>query len=126
MARILIIDDEPAIRGLLGLQLGNAGHTIIEAAHGIEGLAMAEEQAPDLIFLDGMIPKIDGWQVCKRLKGNAKTNHIPVVMLTTCNEKIEEMRGWESGVNEYLTKPWLPAQVLEVTTRLLGTKTGTP
>lgn len=120
MAKILIIDDELAIRGMLKFQLEKTNHIVIEAADGQEGLAQLQSQLPDLVFLDVMIPKMDGWQLCREIKSNSNTKNIPVVMLTSRNQKIEELRSWESGADEYLTKPWTADQVLEVTSRLLA------
>src|SRR5262245_59409176 len=119
MAAILIIDDEPAIRGILRLQLEKAGHQVLEAVDGQDGLEQAQSKPVDLIFLDVMIPKMDGWHLCKEVKGHPKTKHIPVVMLTSCTQKIEELRAWESGADEFLAKPWMPAQVTDVLSRLL-------
>jgi DNA-binding response OmpR family regulator len=117
LAKILIIDDEPAIRGLLRLQLEKAGYSVIEAADGIEGLLTVKTETPDLIFLDVMIPKMDGWQVCQEIK--KKYSQIPVIMLTTLTQTIEEMRGWESGADEYVGKPWSVDQVLEIVAKFL-------
>lgn len=121
MSKILIIDDEPAIRSLLRLQLEKAGHTVLEAADGVEGLLMVKNDAPDLVFLDVMIPKMDGWQVCREIK---KLRSVPVVMLTTLTQKIEEMRGWESGADEYVGKPWTGEQLRDVLGKFL--KAGKP
>ena len=116
MGKILIIDDEPAIQGLLKLQLEKAGHEVLIAADGAEGLANAKKNNPDLIFLDVMIPKMDGWQVCREIKKSSQT---PIVMLTTRTQKIEEMRGWEVGADDYVGKPWSPEKLKEILDRFL-------
>ncbi len=114
MARILIIDDEPAVRAVLKFQLEKAGHVVAETTNGAEGLSTAQDAPPELIFLDAMMPKMDGWQVCRELKKDGRTKSIPVVMLTALSEKIDELRAYESGVTEFLTKPWEPKKLKEL------------
>lgn len=114
MSKILIIDDDPANRDILRARLEQAHHEVLEAADGEEGLRLLESRTMDLIILDIMMPRIDGWQVCHRIRANPVTKSIPVIMLTACGQTIDQLRGWESGANEYLTKPWDPAQLLQL------------
>jgi len=114
MAKILIVDDDPENREILRARLEAAGHTVTEAPNGEEGIWLVDTIMPDLVFLDVMMPKIDGWHVCGQIKSNAKTQTIPVVMLTAMGQQIDKLRGWESGADEYLTKPWDPAKLLEI------------
>lgn len=93
-----------------------AGHSVLEASDGMEGISVALSEHPNLIFLDVMIPKKDGWQVCREIK---KTVDIPIIMITTCTQKIEEMRGWESGADDYIGKPWVPADLAQAVERAL-------
>jgi PAS domain S-box-containing protein len=99
---VLVIDDEPAVRDLMSRSLGTEGIRIITASDGEEGLRRAKELHPDLIFLDVMMPKMDGWAVLTALKADPATIRIPVVMLTIVTNK--EM-GYVLGASEYLTKP---------------------
>ena len=99
---VLVIDDEPAVRDLMSRSLSSEGIRIITAGDGEEGLRKAHELHPDLIFLDVMMPKMDGWAVLTALKADAKVMRIPVVMLTVVTNK--EM-GYVLGASEYLTKP---------------------
>jgi PAS domain S-box-containing protein len=99
---VLVIDDEPAVRDLMSRSLGSEGIRIVTAADGEEGLRKAHELHPDLIFLDVMMPKMDGWAVLTALKADADLMRIPVVMLTIVTNK--EM-GYVLGASEYLTKP---------------------
>ena len=117
MALILIIDDEAPIRAILSFQIKKNGHTVLEAQNGEEGLRLAVTQRPALIFLDVLMPKIDGWQLCKRLKEEPRTQSVPVVMLTNSVNQIDELHGWEAGVDEYLTKPWDPRKLHDVINR---------
>jgi DNA-binding response OmpR family regulator len=119
MATLLIIDDENPIRALLKIQLSKNGHTILEAADGEEALSIVRTSRPDLIILDIIMPKKDGWQVCRELRDNPKTRSLPVVMLTGCHDHIAELRGWECGIDAYLTKPWDSEQLNQITARLL-------
>jgi DNA-binding response OmpR family regulator len=114
MSKILIVDDNPENREILRARLETAGHAVTEAPNGEEGLRLMDSDMPDLVFLDVMMPKIDGWHVCSQIKSNAKTKMIPVVMLTAMGQQIDKLRGWESGADEYLTKPWDPAKLLEI------------
>ena|SRR5258706_7806062 len=114
MSRILVIDDDPENREILRIRLEQSGHEVKEAPNGEEGLRLSEEFLPHLIFLDVMMPKVDGLQVCREIKSNPKTERIPVIMLTACDQQIDKLRGWENGADEYLAKPWDPAKLLEV------------
>ena len=102
MTTVLVIDDEPAVRDLMSRSLGSEGIRIVTAADGEEGLNKARELVPDLVFLDVMMPKMDGWAVLTALKADPKLMRIPVVMLTIVTNK--EM-GYVLGASEYLTKP---------------------
>ncbi len=105
MPKILIVDDDSDNREILRARLQKGGYEILEAINGTSGLDAARTQNPDLVILDVMMPKMDGWQVCRALRDDPKTKALPVIMLTAKNQQIEEMRGWESGANEYVTKP---------------------
>lgn len=114
MATLLLIDDDPENRDILKTRLEQAGYKVVEAQNGEEGLALSISCKPDLIFLDVMMPKMDGWQVCRSLKANPETGQVPIVMLTACSKQVEELRGYESGANDYIMKPWDHERLLEV------------
>ena len=114
MAKILVIDDDSANREILRARLEKAGHHVTEASHGEEGLSLLDTDLSDMVFLDVMMPKVDGWQVCRLIKENPKTKSVPVVMLTALSQQIDQLRGWESGADEYLTKPCDPAKLIEL------------
>ncbi len=104
-ARILIIDDVPANTRLLGARLG-AEYYEVKAAHdGATAIADALAWQPDLILLDVMMPGMDGYETCRRLKADRRTLHIPVVMVTTLDQTAERVRGLEAGADDFLTKP---------------------
>lgn len=99
---ILVVDDDPSVRSLLARTIGNEGYRVIEAANGVDALALAREHRPEAITLDVMMPKLDGWDVLKALKGDALLRNIPVIMVTILNE-----RGMAIplGAADFVTKP---------------------
>ena len=106
MARILIVEDEKDLQEVLAYNLRQAGHTPILAADGREALAAIEAQPPDLVLLDLMLPDMSGTDVCRALKSDAATRHIPVVMLTAKGEEIDRVVGFELGADDYVVKPY--------------------
>jgi diguanylate cyclase (GGDEF)-like protein len=104
--KVLVVEDEPNIREIINFNLENWGYDVIQATDGETALAMAEEYSPDLILLDLMIPKIDGIEVCRRLKGGFWTSRIPIIMLTARKEVKDKVRGMEAGADDYITKPF--------------------
>lgn len=124
MPRILVVDDDAVNRDIVRTRLEAAGYEVCEAGNGEEGVNLAQKQVPDLIILDVMMPKVDGLLACRILKTNASTRNVPVLMLTARNRQLEEMRGWESGADEYLTKPCDHAQLLATVARLLAAAKG--
>lgn len=122
MARILLIEDDPHALEMLRFRFTKAGYEVVEALDGDDGLLKALRK-PDLIFLDVRIPKIDGWELCRILKKEPRTQHIPIVMLTGCAQPIQEEYGKACGADAYLTKPWDPKQLMDLTQRLISRKT---
>ncbi|NTW24270.1 MAG: response regulator, partial [Lentimicrobium sp.] len=102
---ILIVEDNDDVRTYIREQL-EADYLVNEARHGEEGVVMAEEQIPDLIITDVMMPRMDGYQFCKAIRINEKTSHIPMVMLTAKSALDDKITGLESGIDAYLTKPF--------------------
>ncbi len=104
--KILVVDDEMRMRKLVGDFLKKNGYQVIEAADGSEALDIFfEQQDIALIILDVMMPRMDGWQVCKELRAYSK---VPIIMLTAKSEERDELLGFELGVDEYITKPFSP------------------
>ena len=110
--RILIVEDEKDVVDLLTLNLRKAGGFVVSTAtDGAAGLAKAREEKPDFIILDLMLPKMPGLEVCKILKTDPATRHIPILMLTARAEEVDRIVGLEFGADDYVTKPFSPREV---------------
>lgn len=112
MSRILVIDDDPAITELVSINLEMAGYTTVQAEDGIKGQALALQMQPDLIMLDLMLPKVDGFTVCQRLRRDERTANIPVLMLTALGQTQDKVDGFNAGADDYLTKPFEVEEML--------------
>ncbi len=121
MAKILLIEDDPNALEMLRFRFEKAGYEISIAVDGEEGLMKALRK-PDLIFLDIRIPKMDGWELCKALKKETRTQEIPIVILTGCSQPLQEEYGKTCGAAAYLTKPWDPQELMSLARRLIQTK----
>src|SRR5882672_7669609 len=104
-ARILVVDDVPANVKLLEARLSAEYFDVMTAANGTEALAICARAECDIILLDVMMPDMDGFEVCRRLKTSPATHHIPVVMVTALDQPSDRVRGLESGADDFLTKP---------------------
>src|SRR5437899_4310115 len=109
--KILIIEDESDVADLLALSLRKAGFNTSAAADGASGLQKARDNRPDFIILDLMLPKMSGLEICRILKGDAATSHIPILMLTAKAEEVDRIVGLEFGADDYVTKPFSPREV---------------
>ena len=116
--KILVVDDERHIVRLVQVNLERQGYQVVSAFDGREALKKVESERPDLIVLDVMMPHMDGFEVLKRLKSEDKTKDIPVVMLTAKAQDADVFRGWASGVDCYLTKPFNPIELLTFVKRI--------
>jgi two-component system, OmpR family, phosphate regulon response regulator PhoB len=102
---ILVFEDEDALATLLQYNLEKEGYRVSVASDGEEGLMQAEEETPDLVLLDWMLPKVSGIEVCRRLRGRPETRNVPIIMLTARGEESDRVRGLDTGADDYLTKP---------------------
>jgi len=103
---ILIIEDEPSLVEVLTYNLAKEGYELVVATNGQEGLRLAQTTLPDLVILDLMLPMIDGLDVCRRLRGNPKTQAIRIMMLTAKSEEVDEIVGFSMGTDDYVNKPF--------------------
>ncbi|WP_366554793.1 phosphate regulon transcriptional regulator PhoB [Aquibaculum sediminis] len=111
-ATILLVEDEAALITLLRYNLEKEGYRLVEAHDGEEALVVAKEEQPDLILLDWMLPLLSGLQVCRQLRRNPETRETPIILLTARGEETDKVRGLESGADDYITKPFSPAELL--------------
>ena len=115
LATVLIVDDTPANIGVIAVNLEECGYRVLVAQDGEEGLQRAEFVRPDLILLDVMMPKMDGFEVCRRLKMQVNTRDIPVIFMTARAESDDKVNGFKVGAVDYVTKP---LQIDEVIARV--------
>jgi DNA-binding response OmpR family regulator len=108
-ARVLVIDDDPLIVRLVRTHLDRAGFQVSDATDGPTGLELAARESPDFVILDLMLPGLDGYEVCRRLR---EISLVPVLMLTARGEQVDKLRGFEMGADDYLTKPFSPAELI--------------
>lgn len=120
--KLLIVDDEEMNIKLFGAMLRNEGYAFETATNGLEGLEKAKKLLPDLILLDIMMPMMDGYEVCKRLKGAPDTKHIPIVLVTALSDRDSRIKGLEVGANDFLTKPVDSAELMVRTKNILKVK----
>jgi len=117
---ILVVDDEKELAALVSLHMKMAGFEVLTAANGEKALELSREEKPDLIILDLMLPKIDGWQVCEQLRQDAVTKDIPVIMLTARTQIEDKLKGFEAGADDYVTKPFSPRELVARVKRVLA------
>ncbi|HSA07400.1 MAG TPA: response regulator transcription factor [Candidatus Gastranaerophilales bacterium] len=106
MSRILVVDDDLAILELLKINLEMMGHEVITTPEGIKGFALVKQELPDLVLLDVMMPEVDGYTVAQRIRQNETTKDIPILMLTALGMLKDKVQGFNSGVDDYLVKPF--------------------
>ena len=125
MARkILTCDDEKHIVRLIQVNLERQGYEVITAFNGLECLEKVKEDRPDLIVLDVMMPEMTGFEVLEKLKKDPETENIPVIMLTARAQDSDVLRGWQSGVECYLTKPFNPMELIAFVKRIFSMEDG--
>ena len=118
--RILVADDDPVIVRLLEVNFRLEGYDVDTAAHGEEAIQKARDLKPSLILLDVMMPGVDGWEVCRRLKDDPATARIPIVFLSARAQDEDRKRGLEMGVVEYVTKPFDPGELVSLVQRCIA------
>lgn len=111
--RILVIDDDPGVRMLCKIAFRADGDEVVEAASGREGLELLVTEAVDAVVLDVMLPSINGFEVMRRIRENAQTKDLPVVLLSVRVGIQDQIDGWRAGADEYLTKPFSPSALAE-------------
>ncbi len=122
MQKVLIVDDEHNIRNILDFSLNAEGFEVISATNGEDAFNSTVTEQPDLVILDVMMPKGDGFETCRRIKQDSRTASIPVILLTARTLREDRERGQEVGADGYITKPFSPGGLIETVQSLLGVK----
>ena len=108
-AKILLIEDEEDVVVLLRFRFEQEGYEVLSAANGVEGLRILQQEHPDLILLDVMMPRMNGWETCKRIR---QYSDVPIIMLTALGQEMDKVRGLEMGADDYVTKPFSLAELI--------------
>jgi DNA-binding response OmpR family regulator len=119
--KVLIVDDDPDIVTTLKFSLELEGIRTVEAYDGEEALAAVEREDPDLILLDGMLPHVNGYMIARRLKGEGRLREVPIIMVTARAQQDDMVLGRETGVDEYVTKPFDMGELVALVKRYLKT-----
>jgi two-component system alkaline phosphatase synthesis response regulator PhoP len=122
--KILVVDDEIYIVHILDFSLGMEGYEVVTALDGEQALEKLKSEKPDLIVLDIMMPKLDGYEVCKAVKADPATKQIPVILLSAKGRNVDQKMGFEVGADDYITKPFSPRKLVERINQLLGQTVG--
>jgi DNA-binding response OmpR family regulator len=112
MKKILVVDDDKDVLDLVRRILIRGGFEVITASDGKEGLAKVYSEAPDLMILDINMPVMDGWEVCRKIRGDPLYKHLPIIMLTVKRTKKDQLKGLDFGGDEYITKPFYPKELI--------------
>ena len=112
VARVLVVEDERDVAELLRFNLAKEGFDVLVAPHGTDALRIARDQLPDVVLLDLVVPQLNGWDVCRRLKEATDTRSIPIIMVTGRAEEGDKILGFELGADDYVTKPFSPRELV--------------
>jgi two-component system alkaline phosphatase synthesis response regulator PhoP len=121
-AKILVVDDEVYILHILDFILGAESYDVVTATNGEQALQKVREEKPDLVILDIMMPKLDGYETCRMIKNDPATKGIPVILLTAKGREVDQKLGREVGANDYMTKPFSPSKLIERVQAILGVR----
>lgn len=113
MKRVLVVDDDPMVTRLVRINLELEGFEVIEAWDGNTALGLIEENPPDLLLLDIMMPHMDGWEILRRLRADPDMDRLPIVLLTARVQDNDMSRGWRMGADGYITKPFNPVNLAD-------------
>ena len=120
MARILIVDDSPTILNLIAEMLAQGDHEVLKAMDGEAAVQLTNQQQPDLVLLDVILPRLNGYQVCRQIKSSPETAQIPIIMITRKAREKDRQWGVEQGADGYITKPFTATELLETVGHLMA------
>ena len=110
--RVLVVEDERDVAELIRFNLSKEGYDVVVANNGADGLSQASDMQPDVVLLDVMVPQLNGWEVCRRIKQDADTRNIPVIIVSGRTEEGDRVLGFEVGADDYVTKPFSPRELI--------------
>jgi twitching motility two-component system response regulator PilH len=119
MSKVLVIEDSVTQREMISNLLRGSGLTVIEASDGVEALEKIQGNLPDLVVLDIVMPRMNGYEVCRRLKSDPKTQHVPVVMCSSKGEEFDRYWGMKQGADAYVAKPFQPTELVGTVKQML-------
>lgn len=120
MSKILIVDDLPTEVQLMRSAIASLGHSTVVATDGEEALEMAQREKPDLVLLDVVLPRMDGFQVCRKIKKDAQTAKIPVILVSSKTQESDKFWGLKQGASAYICKPFSPEELAETVAKNLS------
>jgi twitching motility two-component system response regulator PilH len=120
MSTVLIVDDSASIRVMVSEQLKQGGLNVIQASDGVEAMEKIQAHTPDLVITDIVMPKMNGYELCRWIKNGPNTKNIPVVMCSSKSEEFDRYWGTKQGADAYITKPYHPSELMETIKKLLG------
>lgn len=112
VAKVLIVEDETALSDIISYNLGKEGYDVAVCADGEDAVVMVEEEAPDLVLLDWMLPNVSGIEICRQLRARVETRDISIIMLTARGEEEDRVRGLDLGADDYITKPFSMSELI--------------
>jgi len=119
MTTVLVVDDSPTVRELVSVHLKQQGITVVEAFDGLDATEKIKVNVPDLVITDVVMPRMNGYELCRWVKNNVKNKTVPVIMCTTKSEEFDKYWGMKQGADAYVTKPYNPPELIEIVKRLI-------
>ncbi len=120
MSTVLIVDDSPTLREMLTDLFRKSGHSVIQASDGVDAQEKLGSNVPDLVVMDVVMPRMNGYELCRWIKKNPQTQDVPVIMCTSKSEEFDRYWGMKQGADAYVTKPYHPDELMGVVRQLLN------
>jgi twitching motility two-component system response regulator PilH len=119
MTTVLVVDDSPTVRELVSVHLKQQSIVVVEAFDGLDATEKIKISVPDLVITDVVMPRMNGYELCRWIKSNVKNKTVPVIMCTTKSEEFDKYWGMKQGADAYITKPYNPTELIDVVKRLI-------
>jgi len=119
MSTVLIVDDSPTVRQMVSEHLQRSGLAVVQAGDGVEAQEKIQQSVPDLVIMDIVMPRMNGYELCRWIRSNPPSKDVPVIMCTSKGEEFDRYWGMKQGADAYITKPYHPPELLDVVSKLL-------